>query len=324
MQTSLTFSNVGTSGVLPDLDRAFKRGISVIRARCRASVLHIFLHPSPQWYNATLHSGGETCPEMEVQCTRLYVHIFPACGHRCACVRCRMWPPAAAALPQRVHTAASTSSRAWTTAASRTGGACARSARPAPRTWVRSCRGASRLGTAPLRPCHLASRHGGCGAAEREALWGVAILAPQTWPPWASLRLPGLPWGSLGLPGAPVGFRAAPGASTPRQPRTLRKTWRQPAERAPAREVPLNARVNPLSESFVAGVNHESPHSVRDPKPPKRIVWVGRGGSASNASARPGCEGRPFHLMEGGHTPARDYSATATTPSALNPKPSRT
>ena len=145
--------------------------------------------------------------------------------------------------------------------------ACALSARPAPRTRVRSCRGASRLGTAPLRPCHLASRHGGCGAAEREAVWGVAILAPQTWPPWASLGLPGLPWGSLGLPGAPVGVRAAPGASTPRQPRTLRKTWRQPAERAPAREVPLSARVNPLSESFVAGVNHESPHSVRNPKP---------------------------------------------------------
>ena len=162
MQTSLTFSNVGTSGVLPDLDRAFKRGISVIRARCRASVLHIFLHPSPQWYNATLH-GGETCPEMEVQCTRLYVHIFPACGHRCACIRCSMWTPAASTLPQRVQTAAPTSSRAWTTAASR----------------------AARV-RGPLGP----RRGRGCAAVEEPRGWALLPCGRVIWPPATAAAAP--------------------------------------------------------------------------------------------------------------------------------------
>ena len=62
MQTSLTFSNVGTSGVLPDLDRAFKRGISVIRARCRASVLHIFLHDGGAQLQRARDSAGRFSP----------------------------------------------------------------------------------------------------------------------------------------------------------------------------------------------------------------------------------------------------------------------
>ena len=72
MQMSLTFSNVGTSEVLPDLDRAFKRGISVMRARCRASMLYIFLHDGGAQLRRARDSARRFSPHPTVTTAPLY------------------------------------------------------------------------------------------------------------------------------------------------------------------------------------------------------------------------------------------------------------